>query len=230
MRRAVEADGLELVAEFTECEGEDSAGTYLAYVAAVEAAVAHMKSGGGAVVELLIASHAAIGSGEVFREPRVAGMNALLHYHLSAGSVPEPLQIELPAGAPGPLCLYAHRRPDQLDTLVYLCNAGPDGLAEVVILEDCIGSFPELHGDQPNESWAEAPSVHERRWDIVLPGTCVLVGALSHVLWDIVSRYRVTFTDAAGRRWMVEAHDAVFTSFPETPDRVWMALSAGASD
>ena len=38
-------------------------------------------------------------------------------------------EIALPLGAPGVLCLYADFRPGQLDTLVYLCNAGLDALS-----------------------------------------------------------------------------------------------------
>ena len=64
MRKALEEGSLDLIGEFTEREGESGTEDCPAYVAA-----ARMAYGQGELVEFIIASRAAIGSGEPFKEP-----------------------------------------------------------------------------------------------------------------------------------------------------------------
>ena len=224
VQRDIEGSGLELVAEFVEREGEAGNEGYPAYVAAVCAAVAHGEEGKPAVA-LIVASRAAIGSGEVFREPRVEGGSGVLHYWLDEPLVPTPPEIALPAGAPAPLCLYADFRPRQLDTLVYLCNAGSAMLAAVAVVTDTI-DMSQFYTSELGERWAGVDDTREQQWDVMPPGTGVLVNSLGHVVWDMVSRYRLAFTDASGRRWAAEADDLALNAcrLAQNPDRVWVAF------
>ena len=213
---------LDVVAEFVEHEGEAGSENCPAYVAAVHAALAQKTSKDRIDVALLIATDAAIGTGETFDEPHIEGSHRLFYIWISARLVPAPLAIALPAGAPGPLCLYADYRPRQRETLVYLCNAGPDPLAEVTVTIDTI-TMSAFFTSEPGERWAEASEARVQHWDAVPPGTCVLLDALGHMVWDMVSRYRMTFTDAAARRWTGEAFDVNLNAcdLSQEPDRVW---------
>ncbi len=125
----------DVVAEFVEREGEAGSETCPAYVAAaVHAALAQRTSEDRIDVALLTATDAAIGTGETFDDPHVEGTHRAPPLSASSARlVPAPPVIALPTGAPGPLCLYADYRPRQRETLVYLCNAGPDPLAEVTV-------------------------------------------------------------------------------------------------
>ncbi len=236
VQRQVEAWDIDLIAECVEREGEAGSETYPAYAAAVRAASADDESN-GALDEglfgmcLIIATHGAIGTGEPFQEPRIQDEN-----RGRGGFIPTPLclqaptvlaspEIALPPSASGPLCLHADYRPRQLDTLVYFCNAGADALADVSVAIDTI-DLRQFHTSKPGERWAEPHHTSEQRWDAVLPGTCVWVNSLSHLSADMVSRYRVGFADAAGRRWTAEAHDHALGSChpPQDPDQVWTTL------
>ncbi len=140
-------------------------------------------------------------------------------------SIPKPPEIEIPAGAPGPLCLNADCRPRQLDTLIYLCNAGPDALARVVVTTDTISMNEFFSSKRGEEPWAEGRTC-EPRWDVVPPGMAVMVASLDHCIWDYVKRYRLAYTDPAGRRWTAEAHDVDLTicDLPEDPEKAWVAF------
>ena len=240
-REAVEAGGFDLIAEFIEREGEEGSETYPAYAAAMRAALAAADgehddvrdAGLITLAALVIATHATIGTGEPFQEPEVeveagiSSMVSVLPTHLQASTIPPPPRITLPVDAPAPLCLHADYRSRQLDTLVYLCNAGPDALAAVLVAIDTI-DLHQFHVSKPDERWAEVHHTSEERWDAVLPGTCVWVNSLDHFLGETVNRYRVSFTDAAGRRWTAEAHDHALNSChpPESPDQVWTAFGS----
>ena len=233
VREAVEEGGFDLVAEFTEREGEDGSEGYPAYVAAVRAATAHKQDDDTVLdVALLVASQAGIGSGKPFNEPGVEGDGGMWRYMLNRPLIPAPPEIMLPAGAPGPLCLYADVRPRQLDTLIYLCNAGPETLAEVAVATDHI-SMHQFHKSEPDERWAEPDFTCGERWPGIPPGSCVLVASLDHSAWDEVNRYRLAYTDAARQRWAVEAHDLPLNAcrLAQDPDKVWVPLSpARAAD
>lgn len=238
-REAVEAGGFDPVAEFIEREGEEGSETYPAYAAAMRATLAAADgehddvrdAGLITMVALVIATHAAIGTGEPFQEPEVevdAGISSrvsVLPTHLQAPTIPAPPRIALPAGAPAPLCLHADYRSRQLDTLVYVCNAGLDALTALLVATDTI-DLHQFHVSKPGERWAEMHHTSEQWWDAVLPGTCVWVNSLDHCFGDAVNRYRVSFTDAAGRRWTAKAHDHALSSChpPESPDQVWTAF------
>ena len=147
------------------------------------------------------------GSSEAIRQP-VPGepRPSILWSELFTPSVPAPPEIVLPAGTPGPLCLYAECRPGQLDTLTYLGNAGPDALAEVVIKTHTVGLCQYLCSKSGKLRWAEGRRF-ERRGDAVAPGTGVLVARLNHWVLDDVSRHCLACTDPAGRRRKAEACD-----------------------
>lgn len=231
-REAVQKEvesGFDLVTEFIEREGEEGSETYPAYTAAVRAASAH--SAESAVI-FIIASRAAIGSGDVFREPdlRVEGGGFIILWdELLTPSIPARPEIALPAGAPGPLCLYGDYRPRQIDSLVYLCNAGPDPLVDVAVATECIPTG-DFYSTEPSERWTE--HVHrtpEERWESIPAGTCVLVNVVEQVFQALVCRYLVTFTDAQGRRLTVEAHDASLSdSTLREGEGRWVALRAAS--
>ncbi len=222
VRRTAEKNFLDVVAEFVKREGEAGSETCPAYVAAVHAALAQRSSEDLIDVALLIATDAAIGTGETFDEPNIEGSHGLLHFWIGARLIPALPEIALPAGAPGPLCLYADYRPRQRETLVYLCNARPDPLAEVTVVTDTI-DMGDLHNSKPGERWAEASETGEQHWDTVPPGTCVLLNTLGHMVWDMVNRHRMTFTDAAGQRWTAEVVDMNLNAcqLSQDPDEVW---------
>lgn len=236
VRREVEGRGLTLVAEFVEREGEEGSEACPAYASAVRAASAG--DGGDNALDtgpisldtvLIIPSQGAIGTGEPFQEPEIGvedmGPGGFIRSYLQAPTVPTPPEIASPPGAPGPLCLHAVCRPGQLDTLVYLCNAGMDALAEVAVATDTT-SMNQFFTSESGERWAEGTRTHEQRWDVVAPGRCVLVDSLSHVKWDLVGRHRLTFADAAGRRWMTEADDLALNAcwLSRDPEGVWVAF------
>ncbi len=226
VREFVEESGLDLVVEFTEREGEEGSESYPAYVAAVRAAIAHKQDDTMLDVALIIASQAGIGSGEPFEEPGVEGDGGMWRYMLDKPLIPAALEILLPAGAPSPLCLYADFRPRQLDTLIYLCNAGPGALAEVAVATDHI-SMHQFYQSEPDERWAELDFTGEERWPSIPPGSCVLIASLDHFMWDEVNRYRLAYTDATGQRWTGEAHDLPLNAcrLAQDPDKVWLTLS-----
>jgi hypothetical protein len=133
----------------------------------------------------------------------------------------------LPAGAPGLLCLYADFRPGQLDTLVYLCNAGLEVLSEVTVVIDNTSMF-SFYQSEPAKRWASVDATQQIRWNVVPPGTCVLINTLSHYIWDEVNRYSLTFTDAAGQRRTAQTHDLALNAcrLAQDPDNVWVAFDA----
>ncbi len=229
VRKALEEGSLDLIGEFTEREGESGTEGCPAYVAA-----ARMAYGQGELVEFIIASRAAIGSGDPFKEPDIKyeppddqdifGQGYFMH-ELLTPSVEHASEITLPDGAPGPLCLYADFRPRQLDILVYLCNATPEALRDVVVATERI-SMNDFNS-KSDECWEQASRTFEQRWAAVPPGTCVQVAWLNHIIWDDVCRHRLTYADAAGQRWAAEAHDSSLTPYwlAQDPDNVWVALS-----
>jgi len=230
VRKALEEGSLDLIGEFTEREGESGTEGCPAYVAA-----ARMAHGQTELVEFIIASRAAIGSGEPFKEPDVEfeppddqdifGQGYIMH-DLLTPSVEHASEIMLPDGALGPLCLYADFRPRQLDTLVYLCNATPEALLDVVVATECIG-MNEFFSSQTDECWEQASKTFEQRYTVVLPGACIQVAWLNHVIWDDVCCHRLTYADIAGQRWAAEAHDSSLTPYwlAQDPGNVWVALS-----
>jgi len=231
VQRYIGTDHYTLVAEFIEREGE-SGERWPAYVAAVQAAVAQTNSEGGPSVTLIIASHAGIGSGEPFKEPSVSRDQAadgamIMNVLLSAALVPTQPEIALPPDAPGSLCLYADFRPRQLDTLVYLCNAGLSELTEVTAAIDTI-SMHQFYRSEPAEKWIAVDYTQEKRWDRIASGTCVLVNTLSHVIWDEVDRYRLTYIDTAGQHWTARADDRSLNAcrLSDDPSQVWVRFDA----
>ncbi len=229
VRKALQEGSLDLIGEFTEREGESGTEGCPAYVAA-----AHMARGQDELVEFIIASRAAIGSGEPFKAPDIEFEppddqdifgQGYITSDLLTPSVEHASETGLPDRAPGLLCLHADFRPRQLDTLVYLCNATMEALLDVMVRTECI-SMNDFNSES-NECWEQASRTFERRWAAVPPGTCVQVAWLNHIIWDDVRRYRLTYADVAGRRWAVEAHDASLTPYwlAQDPDKVWVALS-----
>lgn len=221
VQKTAEKYFLDVVAEFVEREGEAGSETCPAY-AAVRTALAQKTSEDLIDVALLVAADAAIGTGAPFDEPHIKGSHGLFHFDLGARLIPAPPVIALPLGAPGPLCLYADYRPRQRETLIYLCNAGPDPLVEVTVTTDNI-TMSAFFTSEPGERWAEAGEASDQHWDVVPPGTCMLLNTLGHMVWDMVNRHRMTFTDAARQRWAAEVVDVNLNAcdLSQEPDRVW---------
>ena len=228
VRQEVEQHGLDLVAEFIEREGEAGSQACPAYVAAVHAASACSSGEGFLDATLIIAAQAAIGSGEPFQEPtvKVEGAGGFLSSYLQVRSIPAQAEIKLPAGAPGPLCLYADSRPRQLDTSIYLCNHDREALAEVVVIKDTISMNEFFSAERGEEPWADGRT-YEQRWDVIPPGTGVMVASLDHCISDYVTRHRVAYTDATGRRWTAKAHDLklAFSNQAGEPSEAWVTFS-----
>jgi hypothetical protein len=227
VQQAVAERGLEIVAEFVEREGEDGSETYPAYIGAAHATAAHKNGKGLVDAMLIIATQAAIGSGEPFYSPSVDGANGFMHIHLQARSVPAPVEIVLPAGAPAPLCLYADCHPSQLETLIYLCNGGPTALADVVVKTDGAIVGELLSAKQRNEAWTPS-NRRDQRWTSLPPGRCVLLGSLDHLIWDYAHRYGITFTDTTGQRWETIAYDVNLSicDLNEDPTKVWATFGS----
>lgn len=178
VQREVEEHHLDLAAEFAEREGEKGSETWPAYAAAVRAALAQ-----GPEEDLidvaLVATYAAIGTGEPFEEPHLEGTHKLLHFEIGTRSIPTLPRIALPAGAPGPLCLYADYSPRQVQTLVHLCNAGPKPAgrghgrdqrqqrARVPCLG--VGRTRGGGGQRPRAAMGRGPAGHVRAVELALP-------------------------------------------------------------
>ena len=222
----IERDGSTLIAEFIEREGAagDDGETYPAYVAAVEAVLAYRRDGSN--TWLYVASEAAIGSGRPFVGLGVPDSHDMFIFLIETPLVPAPPTIPLSVGAPASLCLYADYRSSHLDTLVYLCNAGPDALSEVAAVIDTTDMALFHRAASSAERWAKLHHSQEKHWNSVPPGTCVLANTLSHQLWDVVNRYRLTFTDAAGRRRTAETNDLTLNAcrLAQHPNEVWDAF------
>jgi len=124
---------------------------------------------------------------------------------------------------PGGLYLYADFRPRQLDTPLYLCNAGTEVLAEVEVTIGTISLF-QFHRLQGPERWATVQESYGKQFEAVPPGRCVLINTLDHVIADEVNRYCLSFTGAEGRRTTMEAHDRTLTAswLEEDPANVWV--------
>ncbi len=58
------------------------------------------------------------------------------------------------------------------------------------------------------------------------PGICVLLNTLGHMVWDMVNRHRMTFTDVAGQRWTAEVVDLRLNAcqLSQDPDKFWEAF------
>jgi len=226
VQRMVDDDGLDVVGEYVEREGEAGSERHPAYIAAIEAALVLKEDPAMLDVALIIASHAAIGSGEPFNEPAVEGANGLFYVVLGEPSVPHATEIPIPVNAPSHLCLYADLRRKQLDTLIYLCNAGPTAITDVEVAIDNISmsQFFSLVGD---ERWAKVDRTEEKRLGAVSAGGCVQVNTLYHRVWDEVYRYRLRFTDSEGRHWVTDCHDMTLSvcELMENPDEVWVAFA-----
>jgi len=146
-----------------------------------------------------------------------------------------PIQSEmaLPKGAPGPLCLYAVFCPRQLNTLIYLCNAGSDPLPAVRITSTTI-EMATFFREEGDDRWSDAQS-SERCWDLLPISQCIKINQLSHTFWDYVTRYKLTYVDASGQRWQTETHDCnlCVCDKPES-ERAWVEFrplaSAGATN
>lgn len=223
VQREVEESGYDLVAEFIEYEGQTVRETYPTFISAVRTASSHSTEGFDVI--LLIVMQAGISTGEPFDEPVVDNAGGIMRVYLQVPSIPRPAEIVPPAGAPGPLSLYANCRPHQLDTLIYLCNAGPDALTDVVVTTDTVGMNEFFASKGGQELWVDARTCEEH-WTMVPPGLGIMVAWLDHWIWDSVSRYRVAYTDRAGRRCTAVAYDVNLTIcvLSENPDKVWAAF------
>ena len=85
----------------------------------------------------------------------------LQYVSLNASLIPVQPEIALPLGAPGVLCLYADFRPSQLDTLVYLCNAGLEVLSEVTVVIDNTSMF-SFYQSEPAKRWANVDATRQK--------------------------------------------------------------------
>lgn len=221
VRQCLEEEKLIVVAEFIEREGESDPETYPAFVAAVQSGVGHSSGDGPIDVAFLVASVAAIGTGQPFQEPSAPGGHKLFWFHVGAPSIPTQTEMTLPEGAPGPLCLHAVFYPRQLKTLIYLCNAGAEPLQAVRVMSTTIemATFFEKKGD---DRWDDTQPF-EQCWDKLPPNFCIQINQLSHTFWDYVTRYQLTYADASGQRRQTEAHDCnlCVSDMPQS-ERAWV--------
>ncbi len=134
VRAEIERNGFDLAAEFIEREGEPGAEAWPAYAAAVNAAVSHKTEEAVLDVMFYVASNCGIGSGEPFTQPWIGIEGGLWNLDLNAELVPTRPEIPVPQDAPTLICLHGEYRRTHLDTNIYLCNAGPDALADVTLL------------------------------------------------------------------------------------------------
>ena len=238
VQQELEKSGIGLTAEFVEREGEEGSEAYPAFAAAVRAASAGPEGKEAPDADafsidamLIIATNAAIGTGEPFREPQLGAENTarggVFTSYLLAPLVPEQPEIALPAGAPGPLCLYGDFRGSQLSTLVYLCNNWPEPLTDVTVVTDTISMNTYFRSPRGQERWTKEGRSWEQRWGVVAPGRCVRIAIISHVINDCVSRHTLSYADPAGRRWTAEAIDLGLSSCqpPEEPGTLWAEFS-----
>lgn len=230
VRRDVQDSGYAVVGEFVEREGEPGSEGYPAYIAAVEAACAAREDPDWGDVAVIVASNGAIGSGDPFIEPQVESSNALLFVTLDEPTIPHATEIPIPANAPGQLSLYAVVRHPQLDTLIYLCNAGPSAITDVELLIDEISTSDDLSSDD-RESQDRWHATEEKRLDAVPARVCVQVNRLSHALPELNFLYRLRFTDEEGRRCMTTCGDGILNAWyvTENPDKVWVAFPPARS-
>ena len=224
---AQDAGGID--AEFIEREGEPGAEAYPAFHAAVRAANERSASNDGRCVELIIASHAAVGSGAAFKKPAVetAGDGFVITAWLFAATVPPPPVIAVPPGAPAPLCLFGDYRPGQADTLVYLCNAGAEAVTDAVLVIDTIDDYARWTSKRKNPR-PQVIATYEKRLGAVPPGAGIWVGQSTHVVTlDRSCRYRLAYAGADGRRRAAEAFEGSITSIhgPSAPDDAWAAFA-----
>ena len=217
--------GLMLAAEFIEREGESDPETYPAFDEAVQFGVGHSSDDGPIDVAFLIASTAAIGTGQPFQQPHVPGGHKLFWIHVGAPLVPTQVEIALPEGAPGSLCLHAEFRPRQGNTLIYLCNAGPKPLEAVTVMLTMIdmAAFFEAKGD---DRWVDTDPAKQSSLDLVPANCCMLINQLDHMVWDNVTRYQLAYADASGQRWQTETHDCnlCVCDMPES-ERAWIEFA-----
>ena len=218
-----------ITAEFIEREGEPGAEAYPAFAAAVRSAIKQSTSDAGFSVELIIASHAAVGSGAVFVEPVVEthGEGLLITSNLLAALIPPPPIIALPAGAPAPLCLFGDYRRSQADTLIYLCNAGAEPITNAVLVIDRIDDYARIMSKRENPR-PRIISTYEQRLGTVPAGTGVWVDESTHVItFDEYRRYRVAYNGAGRRRCFEEALEGSITNIhgPSTPEHAWAAFA-----
>ena len=185
-RDAVRAWTAARQADVVETRTEESGEAQPGLDAAVEASRAR-----GAT--LLIAAAAPICTGAPF-EPRIE-------------DVPVEVVSPVPAGAPAPLCLHVLRCPDWPRIVVYLCNAGTEPLADVVV--NGAGVMLE-RGD------LALAKGREKVLGTLAPQTCVMIEDHDTVYeGDVLVSYLVKYTDAAGKARSGTA--VVDTGQPEGP-------------
>jgi hypothetical protein len=223
----IEQKGLVLAAEFIELEDGGNEETRPAFAAALRTAASLYDRN---LIQLVIASRAAIGSGKPFvDDPDVTDSTEhntkILFCELFVETDSPSPSIALPAGSPGGLCIYADCRHDQLYTRIYLCNADSHALSDVTVQIENIG-LDRYFSETPEEHRTMADHMREEHLSDLAPNTCVLVSELSHIAWDQVNRYVLTFTDSNGlpRRMVADDYRLDVNSLAEDPNKVWVAF------
>jgi hypothetical protein len=229
VRETVAQAGLVVIAEFIE--REDDTAEAPAYVDAVRTAVALKEDRNVLDVALLTASSAGIGRGKPFHVPAVDGLDGLWSYDLQQALVPTPPVVALPPGGPdGALCIYSESRPDQRDTLVYLCNTSVQPLNDVAVVVDTV-AMRSYSISRPADPWAEPIYSSSLHWDAVQPGTCILLDSWHDSAWDMVSRYRLSYIVGSGPRHMTSFTDGNFREWPRIDWLpIWLPLKPVVDD
>lgn len=105
--------------------------------------------------------------------------------------------MPVPIGAPAQICLYGDFRPDTRETPLYLCNPAREAIHDVSVLIEWISIHHFYHADISHR-WSEPLGRHEQHSGRIDAGRAVLVEILDHEIWDLVSRYSLTFLDGKG--------------------------------
>ena len=153
VRREIENGGYELVAEFTEREGEAGSEAYPAFVAAVRAALGCRQRDGVLDAVLIIGSHAAIGTGEPFPWPDVEGGNELAYLWADNDLAPPPSEpaIVVFVGAGGSReSGPADRDPAMQPNAVHhaLARLGSEFPGPVVVVTEAVDDLHERAGSR----------------------------------------------------------------------------------
>ena len=127
-----------------------------------------------------------------------------------------------PPGARKGVYLYADYRPEELRTLIYLCNGTEERLCESTFKIDVTTLFEFVTcEDDDGIDWS---GLEQEQIAAMHPGQCVLVNELSHEMWDLVYRYELMFSEGDLRHEKIVAYDRALNAWwlAENPTAVWV--------
>lgn len=105
----------------------------------------------------------------------------------------------------------ADYRPDAEETHLYLCNAGSDKLTNLRVATAMTMMLQYHRAYKPEQiDW----DMHYRvqNFPSLAAGEGILVGVQSHIVWELVHRYRISWADIDRHRWRAEVYDLSFNA------------------